>query len=84
VIWCIGFTPDFAWLDAPVFNGRGNPIHTRGVTAVDGLYFVGLPWLYTWGSGRFSGINQDAEYLSQKISQYTASVLVDKKQKEVA
>lgn len=84
VIWCIGFTPDFAWLDAPVFNGRGNPIHTRGVTAVDGLYFVGLPWLYTWGSGRFSGINQDAEYLSQKISEYTASVLDDKKKKEVA
>lgn len=84
VIWCIGFTPDFGWLDAPVFNGRGNPIHTRGVTAVDGLYFVGLPWLYTWGSGRFSGINQDAEYLSQKISQYAASLLDTKKQEEVA
>ncbi len=84
VIWCIGFTPDFAWLDAPVFNGRGNPIHTRGVTAVDGLYFVGLPWLYTWGSGRFSGISQDAKYLSQKISEYTASALNVKKQKEVA
>lgn len=84
VIWCIGFTPDFAWLDAPVFNGRGNPIHTRGVTAVDGLYFVGLPWLYTWGSGRFSGIDQDAKYLSQKISEYTASALDAQKQKEVA
>ncbi|MCM5511051.1 MSMEG_0569 family flavin-dependent oxidoreductase [Vibrio sp. SCSIO 43169] len=84
VIWCIGFTPDFSWLDAPVFNGRGNPIHTRGVTAVDGLYFIGLPWLHTWGSGRFSGINHDAEYLSHKISQYAASTLDTKKPKEVA
>ncbi len=67
VVWCIGFLPDFAWLDAPVFNGRGQPAHLRGVTAVDGLYFLGLPWLHTWGSGRFSGIARDARYLAEQI-----------------
>jgi putative flavoprotein involved in K+ transport len=46
-----------------VFNGRGQPSHLRGVTPVGGAYFVGLPWLYTWGSGRFSGVARDAEYL---------------------
>jgi hypothetical protein len=25
------------------------------------------PWLYTWGSGRFSGVARDAEYLAQHI-----------------
>jgi putative flavoprotein involved in K+ transport len=39
----------------------------RGVTAVPGAYFVGLPWLYTWGSGRFSGVARDAEYLAEHI-----------------
>ena len=67
VVWCIGFQPDFGWLDAPVFNGRGQPGHVRGVTALPGLYFIGLPWLYTWGSGRFSGVARDALYLAEQI-----------------
>ncbi|WP_434106738.1 MSMEG_0569 family flavin-dependent oxidoreductase [Paraburkholderia caffeinilytica] len=71
IIWCIGFTPDFSWLDAPVFNGRGYPAHTRGITPIDGLYFVGLPWLHTWGSGRFSGVARDAEFIVQAIRDKT-------------
>jgi putative flavoprotein involved in K+ transport len=69
VVWCIGFRPDFAWVDAPVFNGRGLPVHTRGVTSEPGLYFLGLPWLHTWGSGRFSGISRDADYLAAQIAE---------------
>jgi putative flavoprotein involved in K+ transport len=67
IIWCIGFTPDFSWLDAPVFNGRGYPSHKRGVTPLSGLYFVGLPWLHTWGSGRFSGVARDAAHVVDSI-----------------
>jgi len=67
VIWCIGFAPDFSWLDAPVFNGRGHPQHVRGVTQQPGLYFLGLPWLHTWGSGRFSGVARDALYLAEHM-----------------
>lgn len=67
IIWCIGFTPDFSWLDLPVFNGMGAPVHHRGVTNEKGVYFIGLPWLHTWGSGRFSGVGIDAEYLSDVI-----------------
>ncbi|MDR3495887.1 MAG: MSMEG_0569 family flavin-dependent oxidoreductase [Ancalomicrobiaceae bacterium] len=67
IVWCIGFKPDFGFLDAPVFNGAGQPKYRRGVTAVPGLYFLGLPWLHTWGSGRFSGVARDAEYLCERI-----------------
>lgn len=67
IVWCIGFTPDFRWVDVPVFNGRGYPSHVRGVTAQSGLYFLGLPWLHTWGSGRFSGIARDARHLAERI-----------------
>ena len=73
VIWCIGFAPDFAWLDAPVFNGRGHPQHVRGVTRQEGLYFLGLPWLHTWGSGRFSGVARDALYLAERIEAHRAA-----------
>ncbi|MFT7773755.1 MSMEG_0569 family flavin-dependent oxidoreductase [Roseateles sp.] len=67
VIWCIGFSPDFRWLDAPVFSGRGHPVHERGITQVRGLYFIGLPWLHTWGSGRFSGVSRDAAFIVDRI-----------------
>ncbi|MFF7708512.1 MSMEG_0569 family flavin-dependent oxidoreductase [Pseudomonas sp. NPDC007930] len=68
VIWCIGFTPDFSWVELPVFNGKGYPGHVRGVSAEPGLYFLGLPWLYTWGSGRFSGVARDAEYVVEHLA----------------
>ncbi|GAC1404267.1 MAG: MSMEG_0569 family flavin-dependent oxidoreductase [Candidatus Velthaea sp.] len=67
VIWCIGFGMDFRWIDLPVFDGRGYPTHRRGVSAMPGLYFLGLPWQYTWGSGRFSGVARDAQYLRERI-----------------
>jgi putative flavoprotein involved in K+ transport len=67
VIWCTGYQSDFSWIEVPVFDGKGYPGHDRGVTSVEGLYFLGLPWLYTWGSGRFSGIARDATYLADHI-----------------
>ncbi len=63
VIWCIGFRTDFSWIDQPIFDRRGYPEHDRGATAAPGLYFLGLPWQYTWGSGRFSGIARDAAHV---------------------
>jgi putative flavoprotein involved in K+ transport len=63
VVWATGFVPDFRWVRVPVFDGRGMVGHHRGVTAVDGLAFLGLPWLHTWGSGRFAGLTRDAEHV---------------------
>lgn len=68
VIWCTGYQSNFSWVEIPVFDGKGYPGHDRGVTDVWGLYFLGLPWLYTWGSGRFSGIARDAAYLADYIT----------------
>ena len=73
IIWSIGFRPDFGWLDAPVFNGQGHPKHHRGVTGVPGIYFLGLPWLHTWGSGRFSGVARDAAHIAERIGEQFAA-----------
>jgi len=67
IVWCTGFDSDYGWVHAPAFDGRARPLHERGVTGVPGLYMVGLPWLYTWGSGRFSGIARDAEHLADLV-----------------
>ncbi|MDE8346328.1 MAG: FAD-dependent oxidoreductase [Acidocella sp.] len=70
IIWCVGYRPDYAWVHVPVFTGRGTPSHRRGITAVPGLYFLGLPWLHTWGSGRFAAIARDSAHLASHISRY--------------
>ncbi|GLK81211.1 MSMEG_0569 family flavin-dependent oxidoreductase [Methylopila turkensis] len=68
LVWCIGFAPDFRWLDVPVFNGAGRPVHKRGVTEAEGVSFIGLPWLNTWGSGRFGAVGRDAEHVVAVIA----------------
>jgi putative flavoprotein involved in K+ transport len=73
VIWSTGYQSDFSWVEISVFDGRGYPGHERGITNVKGLYFLGLPWLYTWGSGRFSGIARDASYLAEEIRTHLRS-----------
>lgn len=67
IIWAIGYRPDYRWVRVGVFDGTGRPTHDRGVTTAPGLYFLGLPWLHTWGSGRFLGIAQDAEHIAQQV-----------------
>ena len=69
VIWATGFHTDFSWIELPVCDARGRVEHHRGVTRVPGLFFLGLPWLHTWGSGRFSGVKVDAEHLLAHILQ---------------
>ena len=67
VVWATGFRSDWSWVDLPIFDGTGYPTHRRGVTSTDGLYVLGLPWLHTWGSGRFVGVGRDAEFLADQI-----------------
>jgi len=67
VVWAVGFRADFRWVQVGVFDGTGAPTHRRGTTAVPGLHFLGLPWLHTWGSGRFAGVARDAEHLAEHV-----------------
>jgi putative flavoprotein involved in K+ transport len=67
VVWATGFTRDHRWIEIPAFDGRGYPMHRRGASATPGLYFLGLPWQYSWGSGRFEAVGRDAEFLASHI-----------------
>ena len=76
IVWAIGYRPDYRWIEASAFDGGGRPMQNRGVTGVTGLSFVGLPWMHTWGSGRFLGIDRDASHIAATIiSSYHESVL---------
>ena len=68
VIWATGYGVDFGWIDAPVLDARGEPVHHDGITAVSGLYFLGLQWLSTANSSFLSGVGDDAAVLADHIA----------------
>ena len=67
VIWCSGFRYNYGWVQLPLFDGTGEPVHRRGVTGCPGVYFLGLRWLYKLKSSFLSGMGEDAEYLADQI-----------------
>lgn len=73
VIWATGFRRDFGWIHLPVLDGAGEPIHRRGVTSCAGLYFLGLPWLYTLKSSVLCGVGRDADHLAECIASRAAA-----------
>ncbi|WP_055477249.1 MSMEG_0569 family flavin-dependent oxidoreductase [Gordonia sp. HS-NH1] len=73
IIWAIGYRPDYRWIEASAFDGGGRPMQTRGITEVPGLSFVGLPWMHTWGSGRFLGIDRDARHVAEHVVEVVRS-----------
>ncbi len=68
IIWATGFAPDYGWLHADVFDERGRPLHSRGVTTEPGLYFLGLPWQSRRGSAFIWGVWHDAKYVADQIA----------------
>ena len=72
VIWCTGFKPGFSWIDLPVFDDRGKPVHERGVTDQPGLYFLGLYFLHALWSETITGVQADARYVADHLTQRRA------------
>ena len=69
VIWATGFVHDFPWIDLPVFDAEGQPMHERGeVTAAPGLYFVAVPFLHSVSSDVLPGVGRDARYIAKRIA----------------
>ena len=68
IIWSTGFVPSYDWINIEgVISNDGKPIHTRGITHIKGLYFIGLPWQYQRGSALICGVSLDAKYLVPTI-----------------
>ena len=68
IMWASGYELEFGWVQIPVFDGVGYPIHQRGVTAFPGLYFLGLHWLYKMKSAILYGVGEDAAFIASAIA----------------
>jgi putative flavoprotein involved in K+ transport len=68
VIWCTGSRSDFSWLDLPISGEDGRPMHERGVVESEpGLYFVGLPFQFSFASEALPGVARDARYVVKEL-----------------
>jgi putative flavoprotein involved in K+ transport len=72
-VWATGFRRDFSWLPAAVLDAAGEPVHDRGVTALPGLYVVGLHWLHRRSSSFLAGVDGDAVYLADHLAARAAA-----------
>ena len=78
VIWCTGFQADYRWIDAPVFDERGVPRHTRGVVAdAPGLYFLGLRFQHRMSSSLVGGVKHDAEFVAGEVARRVEMAMAD-------
>ncbi|MGH6644611.1 MAG: FAD-dependent oxidoreductase, partial [Bradyrhizobium sp.] len=68
VIWATGYGVDFGWIDLPVRDNSGEPVHRSGISEVPGLYFLGLPYLSKLYSAFLSGVGDDAAVLADHIA----------------
>ena len=68
ITWATGYKGDFSWLNLPVLDADGIPIHENGISQINGLFFIGFPWLISRKSGLIYGINEDANYISNAIA----------------
>lgn len=67
VIWATGFVGDFNYIRLPVFNEDKSLKHQQGIGDVEGLYFLGFPWLRKRKSGIVLGIEEDAKFICDAI-----------------
>jgi putative flavoprotein involved in K+ transport len=68
VVWCTGFGKDVSWIDVDVTGEDGWPEQTLGaVESSPGLYFVGLPFLYSFASMLVGGVGRDAGRVADHI-----------------
>ncbi len=73
VIWATGYRPDYRWLHIPDVVDGGQVRHLGGVTAIPGLYFLGLPWQTTRGSALLGFVGRDADRLVTRIAAHAAN-----------
>ena len=67
IVWATGYRPNFEWIEGLELDQDHYQKNYRGVSNIDGLYFIGLPWMYTRGSATLGGVCKDAQYLADEI-----------------
>jgi putative flavoprotein involved in K+ transport len=69
VVWSTGYEAGQSFIDLPIFDAEGQLVHEAGVvTQEPGLYFVGLPFLYSMSSAMIHGVGRDAARIASEVA----------------
>ncbi len=80
LVWATGFSPSYDWLRASsleLLDERGAPRHRRGVSAVPGLFFLGLRWQSHIDSSLLGGVGRDAQQLDLAVEAHLSDRMAD-------
>lgn len=66
VIWATGYRSKHAWINLPVFDGKGRLVHDGGSVA-QGLHVLGLPFMRRRNSALIDGVGADARHIADRI-----------------
>lgn len=68
VVWCTGYQNRYPFLDIPdALDEDGNPIHDKGISPIDGLYYIGLHHMRRINSSLLGGVGADAAYIVDRL-----------------
>ncbi len=68
IVWATGFRQTFDWIQLPVMGEDGWPKEMRGVAdGVEGLFFCGLCFQYSFSSMLLPGVGRDADLVADRI-----------------
>jgi putative flavoprotein involved in K+ transport len=73
VVWCTGFRQDLSWIELPIFDETGRPLHDRGIARSEpALSFVGLIFQYAATSDILPGVGRDARRIARHLARLPA------------
>jgi putative flavoprotein involved in K+ transport len=67
IIWATGTSWNLNYLRIPVLDYKGQPRHQQGISTVEGVFFLGFPWLKNRKSNYLFGIKDDAGFVCNAI-----------------
>lgn len=68
VLWATGYKRAYPWLNAPVFDERGEIRQVRGRTPSAGLWVIGLQFMIRRNSSFIDGVGRDAAEIAGNIA----------------
>lgn len=70
VVWATGFRRRYPWLKVPVLDAQGEVRHEGGISALPGLYVIGLHFLRRRKSSFIDGVGRDAQDLTAHLAAF--------------
>jgi len=68
VLWATGYRRSYEWLEADVFDARGEVRNERGRTPAPGLFIIGMQFMIRRNSSFIDGVGRDAAEIALDIA----------------